>query len=156
MLTIDVPGIGVLGLEYLVLDVNGTIALDGVLLPGVAAAVREVARELGVIAVTADTHGTAAVLAEELGAEFRVIERGREAEAKQELVAQLGASSVVAIGNGANDALMLRDAAVGIAVVAGEGAAALAVSAADVVTSDIGVALGLLLNPARLVATLRR
>jgi P-type E1-E2 ATPase len=156
MLTVDIPGLGVLGLQYLVLDLNGTIALDGALLPGVATAVHDLGRELRVIVVTADTLGTASALAEELGAEVRIIERGREAEAKRDFVAELGAASVVAIGNGANDVLMLHDAAVGIAVVAGEGAAAVAVAAADVMTGDVSVALGLLQNPARLVATLRR
>ncbi len=34
MLEINIPSFGLLRLEYLVLDLNGTIALDGKLLPG--------------------------------------------------------------------------------------------------------------------------
>jgi soluble P-type ATPase len=37
MLEIHIPSRGLLRLECLVLDVNGTIALDGQLLPGVGA-----------------------------------------------------------------------------------------------------------------------
>ena len=65
-------------------------------------------------------------------------------------------SSVVAIGNGANDVSMLRAAALGIVVVGPEGLATEAIAAATIVTLSIADALDLLLNPKRLVATLRR
>jgi soluble P-type ATPase len=61
----------------------------------------------------------------------------------------------VCIGNGRNDRLMVAAAGLGIAVIQGEGAAVETLNAARVAVPDIGVALGLLLNPARLVATLR-
>jgi len=35
MLEIDIPGTGLLRLQHLVLDYNGTLATDGALLPGV-------------------------------------------------------------------------------------------------------------------------
>jgi soluble P-type ATPase len=63
---------------------------------------------------------------------------------------------VVAIGNGANDALMLEHAALGILVMGGEGAAVEALLRARVVVTDICEALDLLLFPKRLIATLRR
>ena len=61
----------------------------------------------------------------------------------------------VAIGNGRNDRLMLRDAVLGIALVQTEGAAAEAIANADVVCTHILDALDLLANPLRLAATLR-
>jgi soluble P-type ATPase len=63
---------------------------------------------------------------------------------------------VVAIGNGANDAAMLSTAALGIAVLGPEGTARESIEAADVVVTSIEIGLDLLLNPRRLVATLRR
>ena len=157
MLTVEIPGFATLELHTLVLDLNGTIARDGEVIEGVAESVRALAETLRVIAVTADTHGTADALLAPLALdEVRIIPRGRESEAKLDLVDELGSDSVVAIGNGANDALMLRDAALGIAVVGGEGAATVAVHAADVVVGSIDDALGLLLEPRRLIATLRR
>ncbi|MBV9327442.1 MAG: hypothetical protein JO020_15490 [Chloroflexi bacterium] len=51
---------------------------------------------------------------------------------------------------------MLREAALGIAIVGPEGLAAGALAAADVVVPSISDALGLLRNPKRLIATLRR
>ena len=63
---------------------------------------------------------------------------------------------MVAIGTGANEADMLREAALGIAVVGPEGLAGGALAAADVVVASIDDALGLLVNSNRLSATLRR
>jgi soluble P-type ATPase len=50
---------------------------------------------------------------------------------------------------------MLRTAALGMAVIQAEGAAAAALKEADVVVTDVRDALDLLLNPLRLVAALR-
>jgi soluble P-type ATPase len=63
------------------------------------------------------------------------------------------------VGNGRNDQLMLKEAALGIAVILEEGAAAATLNAtlnaADVVCTHIVSALELLTNPLRLMATLR-
>jgi soluble P-type ATPase len=50
---------------------------------------------------------------------------------------------------------MLRAAAIGVAVLQAEGTAAAALQAADLVVPDINAALDLLLDPQRLIATLR-
>ncbi len=68
---------------------------------------------------------------------------------------QLGAEHVVAFGNGRNDISMLRTAALGIAVLSGEGIAVGTLQVADIVASGPVDAIDLLLNPKRLVATLR-
>jgi P-type E1-E2 ATPase len=156
MLEVEIPGRGALCLAHLVLDVNGTIALDGALLPGVADRLRALGANLAVHLLTADTHGRQDELDRALGlrATRLTTDRG-QAEQKAEHVRRLGPGQVVAIGNGANDALMLREAALGIAVVGGEGAAVAAVREADVVVTDVLAALDLLLNPRRLAATLR-
>lgn len=156
MLSIDIPGYGILEIEHLVLDVNGTIAHDGVVLEGVAEQIAALAPVVRISAVTADTYGCCSHIADTLDIAVRVIERGREAESKLDYIDELGADRVVAIGNGANDELMLRAAGVGIAVVGGEGCSAAAAAAADVLVRDVTDALGLLVDPKRLIATLRR
>ena len=155
MLELDIPGYGTLALEHLVLDVNGTIAEGGELLPAVAEGLASLAGVLRPVAVTADTHGTATALGERLGIEVRIIASGWEAGDKLAAVQELGADSVVAIGNGANDALVLKACAVGICVIGPEGASRAAVEAADVVVPSIEAALKLLADPRRLMATLR-
>lgn len=74
---------------------------------------------------------------------------------KMNYVDRLGAARTVCIGNGRNDAMMLKKAALGIAVVQDEGAAAAAVLSADVVAPDILSAIDLVVRPLRLTATLR-
>lgn len=155
MLSIEIPGRGAMTLEHLVLDVNGTIAAGGSLLPGVADALAALGGVLDVVAVTADTHKTASTLDAEAGITVRVIAPGGEGEQKRALLRELGAERTVAIGNGANDALMLAEAAVGIAVIGAEGAALGAIQAADVVVTDVLDAFALLADARRLVATLR-
>ena len=101
---------------------------------------------------TADTFGTASAYAEQWGVRRQIVQNGQDKEA---LVQSLG-GGVCAIGNGANDRPMFQVADLAIAVMGGEGASWEAMSAADVVAGRIEDALALLLNPKRLVATLRR
>ena len=86
---------------------------------------------------------------------MEVISRDREAEAKVSYIQSLGTEKTVAVGNGRNDRLMLKDAALGIVVIQTEGTAVEALSAADLVVPGILEALDLLLHRRRLKATLR-
>jgi P-type E1-E2 ATPase len=156
LIDLKVPGWGDLALKYLVLDLNGTVALDGKIIPGVAERLAALSADLTVHLVTADTRGRAAEIGEGLGVHLLRIRPDGEAGQKRALVERLGAEQVAAIGNGANDAGMLTAAALGIAVLGPEGLATVALRAADVVVIRIEDALDLLLHPQRLVATLRR
>lgn len=156
MIRVSIPGWHTFELAHLVLDLNGTIALDGQVLPGVAERLAALSAKLTVHLVTADTLGQAAQSAERLGLHLVRIVPGDEAGQKLSLVAQLGPAQTVAVGNGANDARMLAAAVLGIAVLGPEGLATIALQAVEVVTGRIEDALDLLLCPKRLVATLRR
>jgi len=155
VIEVRVPGSDTLLLEHLVLDVNGTIAAGGALVPGVVEAVEALSAALNVVAITADTHGTAARLYDTLGVDVHIIAAGDEGPQKRRFVEELGAASVVAIGNGANDAEMLKAAGLGIVVIGGEGAAPAALISADIVTTSVLDAMSLLAQPARITATLR-
>ena len=157
MLSIEIPGRGKYELIRLVLDVNGTIAEDGDLIAGVKERLLRLRRDLEVAMVTADTHGRQVAIDRALELEAVRIEWGKpEAWQKAALVRRLGSDGTVSIGNGANDAQMLKEAAIGIAVVGPEGASTATLHSADVVTRSIVDALDLLLIPRRLVATLRQ
>jgi P-type E1-E2 ATPase len=156
MIEIKIPGWLAYRFQNLVLDVNGTIAKDGKLLEGVEALLAELRARIDIHLVTADTHGNQDALDQALGVTAVRIPMQNQAKAKLEYVKQLGAGTTVAIGNGANDASMLEGAALGIAVIGPEGAAMEALMKAKIVVADIQSALGLLLHPKRLAATLRR
>lgn len=110
---------------------------------------------LDVWLVSADTQGTLDELAVALGVQARRLHAGDEAMQKATLVQELGAEQTAAIGNGANDVIMLQQAALGITVPGSEGLATACIAAADIITPNIEAALDLLLYPRRLIATLR-
>ena len=154
MVTASIPGWGELELSYLLIDFNGTIAFNGQLKKGVRELLDEVSKHMKVYVVTADTYDS---IDKEAAANFTVVKTGKLTSGidKAELVRQLGPEQSAAIGNGANDAMMLREAALGIAVIGEEGCAASVLKEADIVTANIVNALELLLHPERLVASLR-
>jgi P-type E1-E2 ATPase len=156
MIELEIPGLTTFRFRHLVLDVNGTIAKDGQLLEGVVELLAELRAQLDIHLVTADTHGTQETLDKSLQLTTVRIPFQNQAKAKLDYIERLGADAVVAIGNGANDAAMIGQAALGIAIVGPEGAAVETLLKAKVVAPDIRAALELLLHPRRLVATLRR
>jgi len=156
MLEIQLPGQPSQKLEYVVSDVNGTLSLDGKLLPGVAAAVARLKGQVEFYLLSADTAGTAAEIAKTLGVSLHVIKAGHEARQKARFVHKLGEERCIAIGQGRNDTKMLKLAALGICVLSREGTAVPTLNAADIVVPDILAAFELLQKPLRIVATLRR
>jgi P-type E1-E2 ATPase len=112
-------------------------------------------QQLEIHLITADTHGKQALIDQQLGLTAVRLRPGGEAEQKAALVRQLGPERVAAIGQGANDAGMLAEAALGIAVLSREGLAGAALQAADLVLPDILSALELFEKPKRIVASLR-
>lgn len=155
MLQIDIPGRGRLQLEHLVLDFNGTLAVDGLISAAVCQLLRQLSACLFIQILTADTNGTAAAQCSDLPVRLRLVDQLQGAQDKLRWLQQLGAAKAVALGNGQNDVAMLQAAALGIAVVGAEGAAVAALLAADVVVTSPEQALQLLLHPKRLIATLR-
>jgi len=59
MMDITIPGTGKWRIKQLVLDLNGTIALDGKIIEGVAERLNHLSRFLDVFIVTPDTRGNA-------------------------------------------------------------------------------------------------
>lgn len=155
MLEIAIPGAERLCLTHLVADFNGTLALDGALLPGVAEGLTLLAERLAIHVVTADTFGTVRAALAGLPCQTVVLPAGRQDEAKLRHIESLGKDQCVCLGNGRNDRLMLAAAGLGIALLQGEGAAMDTLLAARIVAPNIGTALGLLINPTRVQATLR-
>ncbi len=155
MLEVRIPGRQPLEIDHLVLDYNGTLALDGKLIAGVAERLLALSERLAIHVITADTFGLAAVETSQLPVTLQIIGTGDQAKAKLDLIESLGADRVVALGNGANDRLMLERAALGFCILGTEGAATAALVASDLVVRHPTDGLDLLLKPGRLAATLR-
>ena len=155
MIEINVPGYANLSIEHLVLDYNGTLAVDGSLLAGVEQALNELAKNLQVHVITADTFGYARDELKKVKAKLTILGPTAQSEAKRDYVCALGKENVVSIGNGRNDRLMLEASALGIALIQTEGASSATCQAADIICLSILDALALLQQPKRLIATLR-
>lgn len=155
MISINIPGFKQLELTHLVSDYNGTLALDGVLLPGVADVLKTLSQHLRIHVITADTFGLAQSQLEGLPLELHIAQVASQAETKLAYVNTLGAESVVALGNGRNDRLMLDAAALGIALIQREGCATQTLASADLICTSVLDALALLSQPKRLIASLR-
>jgi soluble P-type ATPase len=155
MIELEVPGADTLHIHYLVMDYNGTLAVDGLLLEGVVDHLTRLAPLVQLHVVTADTFGLAGRQLAGLPCQLTILPPGRQSQAKQAYVRALGGQNCVAIGNGRNDRLMLREAAIGIVLLQTEGAATGSIEAADIICRDALDALALFLEPRRLIATLR-
>jgi soluble P-type ATPase len=140
----------------MVFDYNGTIATDGILIPGVKEAIQALSGRAACHVITADTFGFVTDQMADIDCEIVIIPPGNQARCKQDFVAGLGAQNTLCAGNGANDELMLKDAALGIAVLQEEGLATAALFAADLVVKHILDVFALLDTPERLMATLRK
>jgi len=156
MIELNIPGRGIIQLEHLVSDVNGTLATDGQLADGLARIMTGLRDRLEIHLLTADTHGRQDVIDRQLSLQAVRIQPGGEGQQKAEYVRQLGAEKVVAIGQGANDAAMLESAIIGICVLSEEGVAVESLLSADLVVPNIYAALALLEKPLRMVASLRK
>lgn len=156
MIELAIPGRGPLRLQHLVTDVNGTLAIDGVLVDGLPKRIAALRDQLTIHMLTADTHGRQAAIDQQLNLTAVRVQPGNEAEQKAAYVRNLGADTVIALGQGANDAAMLAAAGLGICVLSQEGVAVETLSSADLLVPDIHAAFDLLDNPLRIIASLRR
>jgi soluble P-type ATPase len=155
MLEVNIPGYRTMALFFLVLDYNGTIACDGRLMAGVKERLEQLSRSLAIHILTADTFGSVQKEMTGIPCEVVVIGKENQTEAKADYVRQLGLQKTVSVGNGRNDAQMLKESVLGIAVIQEEGTSVETLVAADIATRSILDALDLLLHPLRLTATLR-
>jgi len=156
MIKITIPGRGNYAIKNLILDLNGTIAVDGNIIGGVKEKLAMLSQKLDIFLVTADTNKNAERLVRDLPVKLYTIKETDENDQKLRVVLKQGKNNTVSIGNGCNDVSMLKESAIGICILGGEGASAEAMMASDLVVATINDALDLLLKPHRLRATLRR
>jgi P-type E1-E2 ATPase len=155
MIKIDISGWGNIEIENLVLNLNGTIATDGKIPSEVKERIKSLSDKVKIYILTADTQGTAREESSDIGVELLKVSGEDSTEVKLRVVESLDPTRTVAIGNGSNDHLILKEAALGVAVLGDEGISASAMKNADVIVKNISDALDLFLKPKRLIATLR-
>ncbi len=155
MMKIIIPEYKTLNLDTLFLDFNGTIAVDGVIPESVKEHLRILADSFQIYVLTADTHGNAKEQCADIPVIVHTFSAGSARDYKKEILKSMGSRHCVAIGNGRNDELMLKEAALSIAVMDKEGACGRTLRVADLCVRSMEEGLELLLYPNRVIAGLR-
>ncbi len=156
MIAVELPQGRKITIEHVVFDYNGTLAEAGRMRDTVKKKLAALATQVHVAIITADTFGQAKQgLTDVTGIELIVLPEGATGKEKAQYVHDWGAENTVAVGNGVNDQAMFMVAGLRICVLGPEGANAGLLAASNIVVSSPDAALDLLLEPLRLVATLR-
>lgn len=155
MIAFSVPGRGEFHIANIVLDYNGTIAADGLILEEIKPLLSALREEANLFVITADTYGTAARECSALGLEVKTFPRADIASCKRQLIEELGPETTAAFGNGCNDVLMFQAAALSVAVLEEEGMYAPLLCHADILVRSMKEGLNLLLHTSRIAADLR-
>ncbi|MCX7954276.1 MAG: HAD hydrolase family protein [Bacteroidales bacterium] len=143
-------------IEHIIMDYNGTIAIDGKLIPGVTDYLKKLKEKYMLHVITADTFKEVEEQIKDYGVKLTIIKDGYERQQKLLYLEQLGKDKCITIGNGSNDVLMLSKAVISIAVIQNEGISLEALQSAKIICTSIFDAFELCLNPLRIIATLRK
>jgi soluble P-type ATPase len=156
MITIQRPDQEPLEIESILLDFEGTLAMDRRVHPKAKDKINLLSKRIKIYILTKGNQETVSAILKKVKAEVIYLGEEEASQKKLELLKRLGASRTIAVGNGFDDALMIEEAGLGICVVGREGTSAEVIQKADVVFIDILDALDFLLKPLRHQATLSR
>lgn len=151
----EIPGRGRINITNILFDFNGTLAVDGKLINGVAELVNDLPADINVYVITADTYGS---VEQELAAVdcsvIKIPEKDQD-KGKLAFLEKLGKETTLCVGNGKNDKLMLKESIIGLAVIQEEGVCVEALLAADIACKSVIDIFSYFKTPDRLRATLR-
>jgi soluble P-type ATPase len=156
MLLIHRPGQEPLEIEFILLDLEGTLATDRRIHPKAKDKLNLLAKRTKTYVLAKGEREAIREILKKVKAEVVFFVEGEASQGKLDLLRQLGTAKTVAIGNGLDDAAMIEEAGLGICIIGKEGGSAEAVRKADVVFTDILDALDFLLKPLRHQATLSK
>ncbi len=157
MRKINIPNYGIITIKNLLFDINGTLQFQGKISPDLIIKFEDLKKIYKIYLISADTRGNLNEIAETLDVDYiKIKPQGiTEAEAKNNELIRLGKNVTVAVGNGNNDALMLKNAVIGIIIIGNEGASIKSIMNSDVALPSPLSALNFLLDEKIMIATLR-
>ena len=151
----QIPGKETIEIKNVVLDFNGTIAIDGKLIKGIAELINELSGELDFHILTADTFGSVERELTSVNCKVAVIPKDKQDSSKLNYVLNLGKEKTLCVGNGRNDKLMMHESVLSIAVIQDEGVCVESLFVADIACHSIIDVFEFFKSPERLIATLR-
>jgi len=156
MIQIHIPGFHDLTIENILLDFNGTIAIDGCLIDGVREKIDQFSDQLAFHVITADTFGSVKKELEDVKCFLHIIPEKNQGLSKLTTLQTLGPKKTIGVGNGSNDELLLKEAILGVAVLQQEGVSTKTLMASNLVIRHILDLFEYFEKPNRLVASLRQ
>lgn len=147
-------GVGEIELNTIVLDLNGTLAVKGELVPGVSERIAKL-KEMGfrIVLFSGDQRGNAGKITGDLGIELI---KASTTEEKEKETLKLDTKRLVAIGNARIDIGTFKSAALRIGTLQAEGIHTGILPFVDILVPSINDALDLLLDENSFCATMRK
>lgn len=150
----SVPGQGQLEINTIILDLNGTLSVGGVVPDGVKERLGVLkAKGLQLVFFTGNTRNDADELAAELGIEWKL---AKDAADKRRLALELNPETCASVGNGLIDLELMQTVKLRIVTLQAEGVHTQTLLNSDIVIPNILDALDLFVDEQRLIATLRK
>jgi soluble P-type ATPase len=150
-----IPGRETIEIKDVLLDYNGTIAIDGQMIDGVAELINELAGDINFHIITADTYGSVEKELANINCKVVKIPKEKQDASKLDYLLKLGKENTLCVGNGKNDKLMLKESILGIALIQDEGVYVESLLAADIACKSIMDVFKYFQIPNRIKATLR-
>jgi soluble P-type ATPase len=154
MISIQRPGMGNLDIHFVLLDFEGTLAMDGRVHPKAKDKVNLLSKRATIYIVTKSSKEKVDETLRKMKVEILYVTEGDSSQQKLNVLQRLGPHQTAVIGNGLDDARIMEQAGLGMCVIGKEGSSAEAVAKADLVVTHVLDALDFLLKPLRQRATL--
>lgn len=150
----EIPGQGPITIKTIILDLNGTLSVGGVIPDGVKPRLDKL-KEMGfkVLFFTGNTRNDADGLAADLGIEWKLAKSDAD---KRDLALELDPETCASVGNGLIDLELMKVVKLAIVTLQSEGVHVQTLLVSDIVVPNINDALDLFIDSQRLVATLRK
>ena len=152
---IKIPGRETVEIKNVIFDYNGTIAIGGQLIDGVAKEINGLSSDFNFHVITADTFGSVNTELKDINCKLVIVPEENQDLIKLEHLLKIGKETTLCVGNGRNDKLMLKESVIGITVMQDEGTSTDTLMASDIICKSIMDVFEFLEKPDRLKATLR-
>jgi soluble P-type ATPase len=145
-----------LELHFILIDFEGTLAMDGRIHPKAKDKVNLLSKRVTVYILTKSSKEKVEETLKKMKAEILYMTEGDSSQQKLDVLQRLGPHQTAVIGNGFDDVQIMEQAGLGMCVIGKEGSSPEAVAKADLVVTSVLDALDFLLKPLRQGATLGR
>ncbi len=156
MISIQRSGMENLDIHYVLIDFEGTLAMDSRVHPKAKEKVNLLSKRATIYILTKSNREKVEKSLRKMKVDIVYVTEGDASQQKLNVLQRLGPHLTAVIGNGLDDLQMMDQAGLGMCVIGKEGSSAEAVAKADLVVTNVLDALDFLLKPLRQRATLGR